>query len=95
MSVYVVGLVTIKDREKYAAYERDFRAVLDPFGGKILAVEDAARVVEGQWPAKRTVILSFPSEDAAQRWYDSEPYQKLARLRAGAAEAAIAILSAR
>ena len=95
MSVYAVGLVTIKDREKYAAYECRFREVLTPFGGEILAVEDAARVIEGQWPAQRTVILRFPSEEAAKQWYDSEPYQKLVRLRADAAEAAIAILSAR
>ena len=95
MSVYVVGLVTIKDRGKYAAYENRFREVLVPFAGEILAVEDAARVVEGTWPSERTVILRFPSEDAAKRWYDSEPYQELVRLRADIAEAAIAILSAR
>lgn len=95
MIAYVVALVTIKDRGKYAAYEERFRDVLTPFGGEILAVEDAARVVEGQWPAPRTVILSFPSEDAAKRWYDSEAYQELVQLRADAAEAAIAILSAR
>jgi uncharacterized protein (DUF1330 family) len=95
MSVYVVGLVTITDRGKYAAYEERFRAVLTPFGGEILAVEDAARIVEGSWPAQRTVILRFPSEEAAKQWYDSEPYQELVRLRAGAAEAAIAILTAR
>ena len=95
MSVYIVGLVTIKDRAKYAPYEIRFREVLTPFGGEILAVEDAARVMEGRWPAQRTVLLRFPSEDAAKRWYDSEPYQELVRLRAGAANAAIAILSAR
>ena len=95
MPVYVVGLVTIKDRGKYAAYESRFREVLTPFGGEILAVEDAARVLEGKWPAARTVILRFPNEDAAKRWYDSAPYRELVRLRADAADAAIAILSAR
>ena len=95
MSVYVVGLVTINDRSKYAAYEARFREVLTPFAGEILAVDDGPRVVEGNWPAERTVILRFPSEDAAKRWYDSGPYRELVRLRTGAAEAAIAILSAR
>lgn len=95
MSVYVVGLVTIKDRAKYAAYENDFRAVIEPFGGKILSVEDSARVVEGKWPSSRTVILWFPSEQAARYWYDCEAYQRLVQLRADAADATIAILSAR
>ena len=95
MSVYVVGLVTINDREKYAAYEQRFRDVLTPAGGEILAVEDAARVIEGNWPSQRTVILRFPTEEAAKRWYHSEAYQQLVRLRADAAEAALAILSPR
>lgn len=95
MSVYVVGLVTIKDREKYAAYEKDFREAFDPFEGKILAVEDSARILEGKWPSTRTVLLQFPDEETARRWYDSGPYQKLVRLRADIAEAAIAIISAR
>lgn len=95
MSVFVVGLVTINDREKYAAYEADFRKVLEPFGGRILAVEDSARVIEGQWPSARTVVLQFPSEETAQEWYNSESYRALMRLRVDAAQAAIAILSAR
>jgi len=95
MSVYVVGLVSIKDREKYAAYEKDFRKVFEPFGGKILAVDDSVRVIEGKWPSMRTVLLSFPSEQAARQWYECDAYQKLVRLRADAADAAIAILSAR
>jgi uncharacterized protein (DUF1330 family) len=95
MSVYVVALVTIKDRARYSAYEQRFREVLTPFQGEILAVEDAARILEGHWPAPRTVILRFPSEALASQWYHSEPYQQLIHLRAPAAEAAIAILSAR
>ena len=95
MSAYVVGLVTIKDRAKYAPYETRFREVLMPFGGEIRAVDDAVRVVEGSWPAERTVILRFSSEAAAKQWFDSEPYHELVRLRAGAANAAIAILTAR
>ncbi len=95
MSAYVVGLVTIHDRATYAGYEARFRAVLTPFGGEILAVDDAARILEGAWPAQRTVILRFPSDDAAKRWYESAPYQELVRIRAGVANAAIAILSAR
>ncbi len=94
MSVFVIGLVTIKDRPKYVAYEQSFRDALTPFGGEILAVEDAARVLEGVWPAKRTVILRFPREDAAQQWYGSKLYQELVSVRSDAAEATIAILSA-
>lgn len=93
MSAYVVALVTVSDREKYAAYERRFMTVLAPHGGEVLAVEDAPRVLEGRWPAGRTVLLRFPDEAAARRWYDSPAYQEIARDRRAAASGSIAILS--
>jgi uncharacterized protein (DUF1330 family) len=95
MRVYVVGLVTIHDRANYAGYEELFWEVLAPFGGEILAVDDAARSLEGDWPARRTVILRFPDEDAAKRWYDSPAYQELVRRRLSAATVALAMVSAR
>jgi uncharacterized protein (DUF1330 family) len=38
-------------------------------------------VLEGEWPQPRTVIIEFPSRDAAQGWYDSADYQKIITLR--------------
>lgn len=93
MSAYVTALITITDREKYADYERRFMTVLVPHGGEVLAVEDAPRVLEGRWPAGRTVLLRFPDETAARRWYESPAYQEIARDRRAASSSSIAILS--
>jgi uncharacterized protein (DUF1330 family) len=93
MSAYVVALVTITDREKYTAYEQRFMSVLAPYDGEVLSVEDAPRVLEGSWPAGRTVLLRFPDEAAARRWYDSPAYQEIARDRRAASNGTLAILS--
>ena len=47
----------------------------------ILAVGTAPEVVEGTWHGDQTVVLEFESVDAARAWYESEAYQKAAKLR--------------
>jgi uncharacterized protein (DUF1330 family) len=38
-------------------------------------------VLEGQWQHPRTVIIEFPSREAAEGWYNSPAYQKIIGLR--------------
>ncbi len=77
MSVYFIAQLTIHDRERYAQYEAGFMAVLNEHGGALTAVDDAAEVVEGEWPYTRSVILRFEDRAAAMCWYESEAYQSI------------------
>ena len=52
-------------------------------------------MLEGDWPASRTVLIRFPNDDELHRWYDSKEYQMLAKHRKAASVAAIAIISGR
>ena len=56
-------------------------------------MDTAPKVVEGTWHGNQTVVLEFESVDAARAWYESEAYQKAAKLRQAAAESNIVILS--
>ena len=47
-------------------------------GGKV-------EVLEGDWNPGRTVILKFPSFEAARAFYDTPEYQKAKAAREGAA----------
>jgi uncharacterized protein (DUF1330 family) len=38
-------------------------------------------VLEGEWAHPRTVIIEFPSREAAEGWYNSPAYQKIISLR--------------
>ncbi len=93
MSAYAIALIKIRDRVRYATYERQFMNVLVQFGGEVLGVDDAPRVLEGDWPGERTVLLRFPDEAALRRWYDSAAYQEIARDRQAASSGSIAIIS--
>jgi uncharacterized protein (DUF1330 family) len=59
----------------------------------ILAVDTAPEVVEGTWYGDQTVVLEFESVDAARAWYESEGYQKAAKLRQAAADCSAVIIS--
>lgn len=93
MSAYVVALIRITDRESYAAYESRFMAVLTPFAGEVLAVDDKPKAFEGAWPGQRTVLLRFPDKKAAQHWYDSPAYQEIARDRRAGSNGSIALIA--
>ena len=92
MSVYAVALIDIQDREQYGKYERGFLPIFEKFGGKLLAVEEEPVVREGSWPAQRTVLFEFASQEAFDHWYDSAEYQELVKLRLGSSQGNIAVL---
>jgi uncharacterized protein (DUF1330 family) len=91
MPAYIVAQITIHDRAEYGRYEAGFMSVWEKFQGEFLAVSENPVIVEGQWPCTRTVLLRFPSEAEARRWYESPEYQAIAqhRFRASTGNAVI------
>lgn len=95
MSCYLVAQINIDDPTEYERYLEGFDEVFERFGGTVVAVDDAVRVLEGAWPYGRTVIIRFPSETELSRWYDSEEYQRIARHRRAAARCNLISVSGR
>ena len=91
MPAYIVAQITIHDRAEYARYEEGFLDVFRKFEGELLAVSENPTVVEGQWPCTRTVLIRFPTQKEAGRWYQSPEYQAIAqhRFRASTGNAVI------
>lgn len=81
---YVILTEAIKDPEGMKAYAREAGTAMA--GARILAVDTAPQVIEGEWHGDQTVVLEFESVDAARTWYESEGYQKAAKLRHAAAD---------
>jgi uncharacterized protein (DUF1330 family) len=90
MPIYVVAQIRIEDRERYAQYEAGFLEIFGKFEGELLAVDDAPKIVEGEWSFTRMVLPRFPDEDAAETWYRSPEYQELALHRFAASTGTIA-----
>ena len=88
---YVILTEAVKDPEGMKAYGQAAGAAMG--GVNVLAVDTAPKVVEGSWHGNQTVVLEFESVDAARAWYESEAYQKAAKLRQAAADSNVVILS--
>ncbi len=81
MAVYLIAQVTIHDRAEYDRYQAGLLDVFARHEGELLAVSDGATVLEGEWPCTRTVLMRFPSEAAARRWFESPDYQRISEHR--------------
>jgi uncharacterized protein (DUF1330 family) len=62
------------DKNEMATYQKDVPATFAGHEFKILALYGAHEDLEGE-PTEGTVILEFPSTDAAKQWYYSEAYR--------------------
>jgi uncharacterized protein (DUF1330 family) len=94
MRALVIVQENLKDPVMFEAYRKDVVATLTPFGGKFLVRGGKLTVREGQWPFERTVVLEFPSREAAEGWYDSAAYQKILPLRLKSSTGTFVIIDA-
>jgi uncharacterized protein (DUF1330 family) len=80
---YVILTEAIKDPEGMKTYAQAAGPTMA--GAKVL-VAGPGSPVEGDWHGHQTVVLEFESVEAARAWYESEDYQKAAKLRQAAAD---------
>jgi uncharacterized protein (DUF1330 family) len=92
MTVYILNNMTIHDKNEYKTYVRAFMPILLKYGGTMLAVQDSPPAVEGSWAFDRTVLGSFPSREAADRWYNSDEYQAIAKHRRAGTKSNVTVL---
>ena len=81
MNAYLIAVETVHDEAMFAEYRKHVIATLEAFGGRFVARGGKLTVLEGEWQHPRTVIIEFPSRDAAEGWYKSADYQKIIGLR--------------
>jgi len=91
MAAYVIYTAEVTDPEQYELYKAQAAPTVAAHGGAYIARGGETDVLEGRSPEGRTVILEFPSMEAARNWYDSSEYQAARTLRvtAGTASAYI------
>ena len=93
MTAYVLAQIRIGDREEYQNYLAGFMPIFERHGGELLATSNnETGVVEGEWAYPNTVIMRFPSVEAARAWCDDRDYQSLAEHRHRSAKANLVIV---
>lgn len=88
---YWVGHVTMSDVETYKLYQQANAAPFKEYGARFLVRGGAQEVREGQ-ARPRTVVLEFPTIEAAKACYDSAAYQAAKEIRDAVSEGDLVIV---
>jgi uncharacterized protein (DUF1330 family) len=87
VAAYVVYQGEVLDPERYDEYKTKGAASILAAGGRYLVRGGDVEVLEGEAPAGRTVVLQFPTMQAAIDWYHGDEYTEIRKIREGAARA--------
>ncbi|MCL4530717.1 MAG: DUF1330 domain-containing protein [Chloroflexi bacterium] len=81
MSAYVVVDIDVTNPEGYKEYVKIAPATVTLYGGRYIARGGPNETLEGDWHAKRLVILEFPNSERAKAWLNSPEYAPARALR--------------
>ncbi len=88
---YIIGHITVTDPEGYPEYVAKDTPILESHGAKFVVRGGQQEVREGS-AGQRTVVIEFPSLEAAQAAYDDPEYQAVAEIRRRCAESTIVLV---
>ena len=82
MSVYMVAFFDIKDIKEFTKkYVSPTIPIAIKHGGKVLCSASNDFVKEGKFPPGRSLIIEFPTMEAAEAFYSDPEYQPLIKMR--------------
>jgi uncharacterized protein (DUF1330 family) len=81
---YLIAQIDVKNLDRYLEeYGFPVLEQLKAEGAEVLVGAPDATVLEGEWSGNWTVVIRFPDEDRARRWYESPRYAPLKAARIG------------
>ncbi|MGI9531936.1 DUF1330 domain-containing protein [Lutimonas sp.] len=92
MSAFVIVEIEIHNPELYTSYTALTPETIENHQGKFIVRGGETKVLEGDHSPQRTVILEFPSMEAADSWWHSEAYTKARKIRQQAATTKMTIV---
>jgi len=90
MASYMVGVVSKHNVEKYNEYAAAGYRLIDGVDVEVGLAENP-ETHEGEFPGTSIIIMKFPDDDAARKWYLSEGYQEVIPLRHASADTSFVI----
>lgn len=80
MAGYLIANYRITNTGEYEAYPPAVVPTLLAHDAEILVADYESDIVEGD-ASSVTIVVKFPSKEAARTWYDSAEYQEIAHSR--------------
>ena len=84
-SGYIIAYVDVSNPEQYAEYRKWSTEAMRVHGAEVCVRGGKVEVLEGDWNPGRTVVLKFPSFEAAKAFHDTPEYRRAREAREGAA----------
>ncbi len=81
MTAYVILDIEVTDPEGYKEYLKLAPEAVKLYGGRYIARGGVNETLEGEWQAKRLVILEFSDSEQAKKWLNSAEYAPARALR--------------
>jgi uncharacterized protein (DUF1330 family) len=81
MSAYVIVDIEVIEPEGYEEYKKLASTAVSLYGGRYLARGGPNETLEGDWHARRLVILEFENLKRAKDWFNSPEYAPARALR--------------
>ena len=92
MAVYVIVGYDITDPKGYENYVPGVVPLLQKHGAEVLVADYDSKPLEGQ-PRKVSVVLKFPSEEAARNWYNDPAYGPVKQIRLDSTQGGHAVIA--
>lgn len=81
MTCYFVAQISIHDQNEYEKYLEKVDDIFSKFKGEYLAVDEAPKILEGNWNYTKSVLIKFNSKQDFEEWYYSKDYQSILKYR--------------
>ena len=94
MSCFMIVQAEITDLQRFQQYTQQTPSLVKEFGGEYVCIGRDAELLEGEFGARRSVVISkWPSREAALAFWHSPAYQTLKTLRAGTGQFNVTIVN--
>ena len=81
MSAYLIAQINVTNEDSYKEYLEKVTPTVEKYGGEYIIRAGKFKTVLGNWDYKRNVVIRFPSYDIALKWYDSDEYLPVRKIR--------------
>jgi uncharacterized protein (DUF1330 family) len=90
---YIYAELEVSDPAVFETYRPLAAASIAEFGGRYAVRGGDPKVLEGEGPPPRSVLLEFDSPERAMEWYNSPQYRAALRIRLQSAKTRVVMLT--
>lgn len=90
MPAYLVANYDVVDADRYRQYQKGAAPIMAG-GGKLLVLDPDSTVKEGE-AGRQTVVIEYPTKEAALAAYESDEYQAVVGIRLDATDNGRAVI---